>query len=222
MHRRLLFWLWPSWPRSFALCCSAAVADSTIKVGFPMALSGPAALYRPADLQRRRDVRGGAQRQGRRAWPQAPAAAARHQGQRRRSGARLARADPQGQRRLPGRLLDLRRSHRRSRPSPRRTRSSSSRRRPRRSSSPMRRICIPMSSASPPTTDIEGRAAADMMAKWAREAGRHHRPRLCVWARHHDGLRRAAEEASSPTSRSSISNGPSSARPTSRRSSPHR
>ena len=105
MHRRTV--LVVAAMAALLLPFAASAADSTIKVGFPMALSGPAALYGQPVLQGARDVRGGAQREGRRARQEDRAAAARHQGQRRRGGARFARADPEGQRRLPGGLDHL-------------------------------------------------------------------------------------------------------------------
>ena len=62
-------------------------------------------------------------------------------------------------------------------------------------------------------TDIEGRTGAvDHGQVEGREEGRHHRARLCLWPRRRRRLRRLHEESCAPTSRSSISNGRSSAR----------
>ncbi len=71
-------------------------------------------------------------------------------------------------------------------------------------------------------TTIEGRSAAEIMAKWEREARGDDEPGLRVRPGRDARVRHPPEEAPARTSRSSTSNGRSSARPTTRRSSTRR
>ncbi len=92
------------WAAAFiaaALVPSAVAAENTIKIGFPMPLSGPASVYGVPITKGAEMAVAGDQRQGRRARPQARAADARQQGERRRGGAARARTDHQEQCRLP-------------------------------------------------------------------------------------------------------------------------